>query len=350
MQYIDAVEGRTIVLNGTRYLNFSGTSYLAINSEAAFQQSLSEGMQKYGSNFGGSRLSNTRFEVFEKAEAYLCQLTGAETAFTLSSGMLAGQMVQQLIPKKYVKHYEKDTHPALWGKHSALSNLDYPDWIDKTLELANTTPHLAIFCNSVDPLRATPYDFTWISDLPKHQSIMLLIDDSHGLGVMGKNGGGILTMLPPHDHLTTVVVGSLGKALGVPGGVVLSSQKWFKQLKTSYFYGGASPIVPAYLYAFLQTSTLRHTLLQRLRSNIQYFSDALQQHGITDWQYLEDYPVFYTPLTAVYQVLLANHILISSFPYPKPTDPIITRVVLNAAHTNEDIDTLMTQLLKLYAL
>lgn len=345
MQYIDALEGRTIVLNQHRYLNFSGTSYLAINTHPIFQQLLIEGIQRYGSNFGGSRLSNTRFAIFEEAEAQLCELTSAESAFTVSSGMLAGQIIQQLIPSSYFRCYEADTHPALWHVGIDLPAFSYKDWTKKVLQLADQNIDLAIFCNSIDPLRVEPYDFSWLGQLPSHRNIILVIDDSHGLGVIGRAGGGIFTLLPAlGSNIQILVVASLGKAFGIPGGVILTNATWFNQLKNSYFYGSASPITPAYLHAFVQASVLYRQQLEQLQTNIAHFHALLQTYEVHYFRYLPNFPVFYTVVSAIYAYLLGLGILTSSFPYPTSQDALITRVILNAAHTKEDISLIINYL------
>ncbi|NJK82564.1 MAG: aminotransferase class I/II-fold pyridoxal phosphate-dependent enzyme [Saprospiraceae bacterium] len=132
--------------------------------------------------------------------------------------------------------------------------------------------------------------------------------------------------------MNVLVVASLGKALGIPGGVILGSAQHLNQIKHNAFFGGASPASPAYLYAFLQSQALYATQRAHLLNLIDWF-----QTNCPHFRTLPHYPVFNTPHHVLLAYLQEREILLSSFPYPTPASERITRVVLNAAHRLEDV-------------
>ena len=132
-----------------------------------------------------------------------------------------------------------------------------------------------------------------------------------------------------------VVVSSLGKAFGIPAGVVLGDTELMAELRSTPFFGGASPAVPAYLYAFLHSQAIYKEARQRLFRNITYFGQRLVRPEL--FRSFKHFPVFSTAQHALCPYLQEQHVLISSFRYPTPADEPVTRIVLNSLHTPEDL-------------
>lgn len=335
--------GRTVRLHDLDYLYFSGTAYLGLSQHPLFKAQLKEGIDRYGANFGGSRRSNLQFEIFEEGENALANWTGAPSALLFSSGTLAGQLLQRLLATKGLVRYAPGTHPALWG-FANLPNISYADWVTQiSLELSHRKQPYVLFANAVDPLRVQRYDFDWLQQIPEGPKVYLAIDDSHGLGILGEQGVGAYAALKTPPWVEVAVVASLGKALSLPAGVVLGEKSLIQACWESPFFGGASPMPPAYLYAFLQSRDLQKALLKKLRKLIRLFAENTKALGL--FESIPDYPVFFTTHNELAIRLLKQQILISSFPYPGPTDDCITRVVINALHEQHDIETLVQSLL-----
>jgi 8-amino-7-oxononanoate synthase len=330
------------VVDGKEFLFFSGTSYLGIPVNEEFRACLLEGMTRYGTNYSSSRNSNLQLRVFEEAETHLANYTGAEAAFTMSSGYLACQALVQTLQGRGHFIYAPNTHPALWRSTSDELLGNYHDWAGAIAEEVRhlADKHIILLCNSLDPLKALSHDFSWSRNLPDDKQITLVIDDSHGLGITGKHGAGIYSQLKGRlqSNVRLVVAGSIGKAMGIPGGVVLGDKELVDQLRHSCFYGGASPVVPAYLYAFLHCERIFEKAREKLFSNIAYFLRHLQRPE--QFRYFERYPVFGVQEHGLAGYLQEHGVIISSFRYPTPADASITRVILNSAHTREDIQRL----------
>lgn len=326
---------RTIEIDGREYLFFSGTAYLGLPQNAAFQKLIKDGQQAYGAVYGSSRNGNIQLDVYEKAEAKLASWVNAEAALTLSSGMLAGQaVVRRLMLDGYEFLYSPDVHPAVWH----LPHIEQQKTFEDLISNLPTTANVAIVTNAVDALRGRLYDFDWVNDLPENQAITLVVDDSHGLGITGKNGSGVYDRIPKKPNLRIIVTASLAKAMAIPGGVVFSDTQTIQSIRDSAYFGGCSPIAPDHLYAYLNSDVFYQQAQKQLAQNTALFSGKVAKLNI--FKYTGHFPVFYTDHDDLYNFLISKNILIYSFAYPKPTDKANTRIVISAWHTQDDIEIL----------
>jgi 8-amino-7-oxononanoate synthase len=223
MPYTHALPGRTVKIDGQEKLYFSGTSYLGINHVPAYQQLLVEGIGQYGGNYSSSRSSNLQLAVYEEAESFLSKLLDQEAVLTFSSGYQAGQALMKALPTEAHYIFAPKTHPAVWQAAQEVAQGNFPSWVLSLPTQISSAPteEVIILTNSLDPLFAEKYKFNWLAALPSSKSIHVIIDDSHGLGILGEKGEGIIREIKPFlpEHIQLTIVGSIGKALGIPGGV-----------------------------------------------------------------------------------------------------------------------------------
>ena len=331
---LEQLPGRTIQIGNKEWLYFGGTSYLGIPDNSHFQALLRQGIALYPAHFGGSRLGRIQPAIFEKAEKWLCDFTGANNALITSSGSLAGQLLMKCLKGDFF--CAPGLHPALWNGSPAFDG-PFSQWVSwMQNRLPDLEGNIIIAANSVDPLYLENYNFQWLETIDtNNKKITLVIDDSHGLGIIGTIGGGTFSQLKHLQKIELVVTSSLGKALGIPGGVILGSESLIRTLWQSPFFGGASPPPPAYLYAMCRAEQLYHKAMISLKSNIVFFQEQLSHHHLI--LTVAEYPVIvvHDPNLALW--LAKRGIMISQLPYPSPDSPLITRIVINAAHTQEDI-------------
>lgn len=345
MPYTDALPGRTVKIDGQEKLYFSGTSYLGINHQPAYQQLLMEGIKAYGGNYSSSRSSNLQLAIYEEAEHFLSNLLGLEAVLTFSSGYQAGQALMNALPREAHYIFAPKTHPAVWQTEQEVWPGSFPSWVLSLPTQLSAAPaqEVIIVTNSLDPLFAEKYKFNWLTDLPAEKNIHVIVDDSHGLGVLGEKGEGIISQIKPYlpKHIQLTIVGSIGKALGIPGGIVAGSSALISHLKKSPFFTAASPIPPTYLYAFLRAQPLYQEARIRLKERVKQFQQQIKNSEL--FNYFDTYPVFYTPHNGLSKAVEDTCVL-SSFPYPNPESEPVTRVVLNALHNEEDVKILSSKI------
>ncbi|WP_229374601.1 aminotransferase class I/II-fold pyridoxal phosphate-dependent enzyme [Fibrella rubiginis] len=338
---INQLPNRIITHEGCEYLFFSGTSYLGVAQHPHMQALLGEGVAQYGLHFGASRNGNLQLAVFDEAESKLALNVGAPAALTTSSGMLAGQVVVDWLARqvgpKAVGFQAPGTHPALW--HPLLT----PQTIDlhKHEPLPPDVHPAYILTNSVDAIRSVLFSFNWLSQLTDVQQIWLVVDDSHGLGVL--NGGrGIWPQLAEKlahkPNVRLIVTASLAKAMSLPAGVIFGDPDTLAAIRQTAYFGACSPMPPAYADAFCHADRVYAQGYDRLMGNIALAEAALLPSGL--FSHAIGYPVFYTDHDELYPYLLENGIFVYSFAYPTPADKANTRIVISAFHEPQDIDNL----------
>ncbi len=341
----DSLPGRTVTLaDGRKLLWFGGTDYLGMGHDRAFGRYLTEGMNRYGTHYGSSRNGSLRLVVFEEAEASLANFVGAPAALAVSSGMWAGQLVMKSLDRDEANfYYAPRVHPALWGKQYTASQGAWSDWARATItaiqESETNRPHV-ILTDSVGSPWAENFELELFKNLPDNRLVILVVDDSHGLGVMGGEGQSAFSRLPQKENITVIVTASLNKAMGVPGGVIFGNADFLDELRRSPFFAGSSPSAPAYYYA-LQQSLVHEVYKQAhglLQENVAYFTQSLTARA--EFDYAESYPAFCSRHAKLYPLLLENNILTSCFSYPLPTDAAITRLIVTALHQKKDLDRL----------
>ncbi|WP_299823183.1 aminotransferase class I/II-fold pyridoxal phosphate-dependent enzyme [uncultured Pontibacter sp.] len=345
MAVVEALTGRTVVADGKELLYFSGTSYLGMCKNSQLEAIIQEGAKRYGTTYSSSRNSNLKLAVYDEAEELLAALAGAEAALTFSSGYLAGQALIRTISKGQAFIYAPDAHPAIWQSAADANHVDFDLWVESLAESINAcSGEVVLLMNSVDPLKARKYDFSWVAQLPVNRSITLIVDDSHGFGLINE-GAGIYPTLKQlvKPNVALIVVGSMGKALGIAGGVVMGPARIIALLRKSPYFIGGSPAPPAYLYAFIHAQNIFATSRQQLKRNVQQFQQLVRHTGL--FNYFDDYPVFYTKEHNLY-FALEEDAIISCFPYPDPESAPVTRVVINSLHTSGDISFLAEKIEK----
>ena len=194
--------GRTAYINGQEYLFFSGYSYLGMQQVPEFAALIKEGIDKYGWLFPSSRISNTRLSLYEECEALLSSITGMEDTVLVSSGYMAGRLATALWQEEVINL--PPSHPAI----------QRPKTTEQTRKI--------FALDSVNMLTAHISDFSFLNTVNKQQ--IVIIDDSHGVGLIGKDGEGICNKCPASHNTSYVLCYSLSKAWNIHGGAVSASK------------------------------------------------------------------------------------------------------------------------------
>lgn len=328
-----------IEAHGTAYRYFSGTAYLGIPRHAAFMSHYLEGLKKFGLNNGTSRGNNVQLAIYNEAEHYAARYFGAAAALITSSGYLAAQLLVRHYAGYGKLLYAPQTHPALWlDKDPAVSG-SFTNWARSSLQHINSSKQRKwlLISNSLNNLFPERYDFSFLKEVHPDKELILIVDDSHGIGLLD-HGRGILNLIAAPENVRVMVVASMAKALGVDAGLILGPEPAIAELKKSNVFMGASPPSAAGLYAFMQAAGIYRSELSRLQAHMAYFTAGIRSD---QWDYINDYPVYFSRNRDLYQELLKSRILISSFPYPDQHGPALNRVVLSSWASRESIDQLL---------
>ncbi|SIR24103.1 pyridoxal phosphate-dependent aminotransferase family protein [Maribacter ulvicola] len=329
---INEFPDRTIVIKGKEYLYFGGTSYLGLQTDADFQSLFIKNIKKYGTAYSASRKSNIKISIFDEVDAHLAKLTGSESCITMSSGYLAGQLVCDYFSNTdYQLFYAPNTHSALYRNQQQV----FQNWSELKNALETNTDKIPVlFLDSIDFHGDNYPQYNFLKNLPL-KDIILVVDDSHGIGITGKNGGGsfgILQSLAPKELLVSC---SLGKGFGIQAGAIFGNTGRLHLLKQTSFFGGASPATPASLATLKDAQELINSKRNQLHKNTEFFLSKLSNTSL--FVYVEGHPTFNFQNESLANFLQKNDVLVTNFRYPTENDALMSRIVLSASHTNQDI-------------
>lgn len=340
--FLETATDREIEVGNKRFLFFGGTAYLGLNRNSEFIDLYLEGLRKYGLNNGTSRSNNVQLAVYRDAEEFAASYFGSEAALVVSSGFLAAQLVMKHFSTFGEVIFAPESHPALWLGGKPAVSPGFRSWISETVEYINESEQVkfVVSSNAFDNLRPEHYDFSPLEKVHSNKEVILIIDDSHGLGVVGENGRGSLFSLSLQSNISLVVVASLAKGLGVDGGLVLASKAVVRDLKQNSMFLGASPPSPAAMYSFSRAEAIFQKEYAKLQVNCRLFEEKTPVEFIS----IKGLPVYYRGDEHLADSLLKENIIISSFPYPQKNDPVLNRIVVSSVHTSDDISKLVNVL------
>lgn len=339
--HVSSPLSRKITVENQNYLYFGGTAYLGIPQHKAFQNLYVEGVERFGVNNGTSRNNNVQLGIYDEAERFAADYFGANACLITSSGYLAAQLTIKRLSAVGEVRYAPATHPALWLNETPKTKGSFNEWAKALVAEINQSniKDWVVISNSLNNLYPEVYDFSFVREIDEKKNITLIVDDSHGIGVLNT-----FSTSPTLKNVETVVVASLAKALGVDAGLVLGSEKIISLLKQTNEFLGASPPAAAGLFAFMHASSIyqeEHTKLMQLTN---WLSAVLKNNA--SWEFAPNFPVFLTTAAGAEEKLMSKQILMSSFAYPDKNGSLINRIVLSSWHTLADIEELTLALAK----
>ncbi len=346
-------------MDGRNILAFAGCNYLGLANDPRVLQAVRAGLDRYGLSTTASRETTGNTTAFDELELALSRFLGMERSLLLADGYTANIAMAQALATRFrtVLIDAKSHHSVHDAARSAgLIVVSYPH--GDTAAAAR----LARMHTDADPAGAIAIltDGVFTSDgaiaklpdllaaLPNDRSL-LVVDDCHGVCVLGPEGRGTITHFGLSDP-RLIVTTTLAKGFGSYGGCIAGAA-WFVELAraVSGIYRCSTPIPPA--VAMAANEAIRIVLaeperLDRLRSNIARLRGRLSELGlpiIADGPLI---PIFAFVLDGpermdrVHRSLLSDGILAPYIKYPNGPAEAFFRVVVNAAHTNEQIDRL----------
>ncbi|WP_281240020.1 aminotransferase class I/II-fold pyridoxal phosphate-dependent enzyme [Flavobacterium praedii] len=336
---VNEIPNRVFYKDEKEYLYFGGTNYLGVTTLPEFQSILWKSLKKWGTSYGSSRSANIQLEIYKTAEDLLCKLMRTEATVTVSSGMLAGKLaLEQLQHTTDLIFHFPGTHPALIHPSSLpllLNGKLNPFLFDSTVL------KIGIVADAIPSLEVTPIDLSIINKIPNEKKITLLLDESHSIGIMGNEGQGILKQYELPNIIQKIAIASFGKALGLSGGYISGDLDFINGIKKLQNCIGASGMNPAFLETFVNAQEIYQLQRQLLKQNIKHVAENLIPNPA--FTFSKEYPVIYFDNEEVLQLVLENNIIPTCFPYPTSSGKL-SRIVISAHHTKEDLDKMIQQL------
>ncbi|HEX7051178.1 MAG TPA: aminotransferase class I/II-fold pyridoxal phosphate-dependent enzyme [Longimicrobiales bacterium] len=344
------------------FIRMNSNSYLGMGLRPEIIAAEEEAARSFGAGPGAVRFISGTYSAHVELERRLAGFHGREAAMIFSSAYATVMgVLTPLITGETIVISDELNHNCIINAIRLSRPLDkavYPHLDMAALDAAigaaaGRARRVVVVTDGIFSMRGdhAPLDRImeiarkWDAEFP--ENVVVVVDDSHGVGAFGATGRGTeeYTGAPPVD----VLIATLGKALGVNGGYVVSTAPVIRYLReTAPFYIYSNPITPAEAKAALAALTILDSprgreLLERLRALTRRFERGLVELGFEVIP--GEHPV--VPLMvrdtartrALVDALYENGVLVTGLAYPVvPRGDEEIRFQVNADHTEADID------------
>lgn len=349
----------TLSVEGRSLINFCSNDYLGLAGHPDISLALKQAADIYGTGSGASHLVSGHSVVHQELEEQLAEYTGRPRALLFSTGYMANiGAINALIGRRDLILQDQLNHASLLDG-GRLSQADFKRYkhvdmasLEQRLEQSSAERKL-IVTDGVFSMDGNLAPLREISSLAKKHSAWLMVDDAHGVGVLGQQGGGLVEELNMSVEQVPVLVGTLGKSFGTFGAFVAGSEALIEtliQYSRSYIYTTAlPPAIAAATIASLQIVREETWRRDKLGQLVARFRRGAKQIGL---QLAESntpiQPVLINNDEKVMQVgqqLRAAGFLVGAI--RPPTVPVGTgrlRITFSANHSEEQVDQLVAAL------
>ncbi len=365
-RYDDAAErpqAAHLQIDGQHVVNFCGNDYLGLATHPALIAAMSAAAGRYGAGSGASHLVTGHGPEHAALEQELAEFTQRERALLFSSGYMANLgVLGSLVDRHDLMLQDQLNHASLLdaGLLSRATLRRYPH-----LDAAAARERLRDFRAArpqAGALIATDGVFSMDGDvaplgalatLARQSGAWLLVDDAHGLGVLGERGGGAVEAAGLSADDVPVLIGTLGKALGSFGAFVAGDADLIETLlqrARTYIYTTALPQpVAAATRAALRLVQRESWRREQLRTLTQRFRERAGARGIAlGVSQTPIQPVILgsaeTALAASEALRRAGFWVVAIRPPTVPEGSARLRITLSAAHTEAEVDALVVAL------
>jgi glycine C-acetyltransferase len=342
-------------VDGRRVLNFCSNNYLGLANHSHLKDAARRAIETYGVGPGAVRTIAGTMDLHLELERRLADFKDVEAAISFQSGFSANlAVIPALVGKEDVIFSDELNHASIIDgcrlARARIVRYRHNDADDLRRVIQETRAEgyrrALLVTDGVFSMDGDIAPLDQLADVAEEQDLMLMVDDAHGEGVLGRGGRGIVDHFGLHGRVD-IEVGTMSKAFGVVGGYVAGRQPvvaWLRQRGRPFLFSSA--VTPADVAACIAAVDLLEEsteLVDRLWDNGRYFKAEMQGLGF-------DTGVSETPITPVMlgEALLAQQfskrlyeegVFATAIGYPTvPSGKARIRVMISAAHTTDDLD------------
>ncbi|MFA5874168.1 MAG: glycine C-acetyltransferase [Anaerolineales bacterium] len=351
---IGSPQGAWLVVDGKKVLNFCSNNYLGLANHPKLVAAAKKAMDEMGVGPAAVRTIAGTMTLHLELEKRLAAFKGVEAAITFQSGFTANlATIPALVGKEDVIFTDRLNHASIidgcrlsGGKIIPYEHCDVASLEAVIKENLSQFRRASIITDGVFSMDGDVAPLDKIYEVAKKYDVLLMVDDAHGEGVLGKGGRGIVDHFGLHGKVD-VEVGTMSKAFGVVGGVVAGTPvivEWLRLRGRPFLFSSAVtvPDAAACIAALdiLESST---ELVDRLWDNAKYFKAEVKKLGF-------DTGLSTTPITPVMlgeaplaqqfsRELFEAGVFAMALGYPTvPQGKARIRVMISAAHAKGDLD------------
>ncbi len=358
---VTSPQGSRLSLDDGSVLNFCSNDYLGLANHPKIITALKRGADEYGVGAGASHLINGHSRAHHALEEELADFSGRPRALLFSTGYMANLgVITSLVGKGDTILEDRINHASLIDagllSGARLQRYLHADVhsLDQHLQKHTANNRRLIVTDGVFSMDGDLAPLSALSVTAQQHHAWLMVDDAHGIGVIGKQGRGTIDHFALDQNQVPILMGTLGKAFGTFGAFIAGSEALIETLiqqARSYIYTTAlPPAIAVATHTSLNLLRAADDRREKLATLIQQFRRGAKQLGLT----LMTSPTPIQPLLvgdtkqamALSETLLQEHqILVSAIRPPTvPEGSARLRITLCANHTVAQVDRLLAAL------
>ncbi len=351
---IEGPQDARIDVNGRGVLNMCANNYLGLSDHPALVEAARKSLDEWGYGLSSVRFICGTQAIHKQLERNISEFLGTEDTILYTSCFDAnGGLFETLLGEEDAIISDELNHASIIdgvrlckAQRFRYKNSDMGD-LEAKLKEARSARFRMIATDGVFSMDGYIAKLPEICDLAEKHDALVMVDDSHAVGFMGKTGRGT------HEHHNVidridVITGTLGKALGGASGGYTSGKKeiieLLRQRSRPYLFSNsvAPPIVAASIAA-IDLLTQSTELRDKLMDNTRYFREKIADIGLEVLP--GEHPIVPVmfgeaqPAVKMAEALLERGVYVIPFSFPVvPKGKARIRTQVSAAHSKEDLD------------
>lgn len=348
-----------VMMEGKRRIMLGSNNYLGLTVNQEVIDAGVEAMKKYGTGCSGSRFLNGTLDLHNKLERELADFLGTEDCVTFSTGFQSNLgIIRAICGRQDYIFNDRENHASIYDgcrlSYAKVTRYRHNDMADLEKRLAETPIDAGklIVTDGVFSMSGDICRLPDIAELAHKYKARVMVDDAHGLGVIGKGGRGTASYFGLEKEVD-ITMGTFSKSLASLGGYMVASAKVCEYVRHNsrpfIFSASLTPASCATARAALKVISEHPEIVERLGDLAEYYRDGLAARGVPTVK-AENKRI---PIIPIYtydaeRTLLISKKLFEEGVYVNPVLPPATaptecllRTSLMATHTESVLDEAM---------
>jgi len=293
--YFKAIEendGPVVRIEGRRVIMAGSNNYLGLTTDPRVKQASIEAVKRYGTGCSGSRYLNGTLDLHNRLEAELAEFLGMEACLLFSTGYQTNQgVISTLIQKGEYVFTDKENHASIVvgtliakGVQGEVVRYRHNDMRDLERHLSRSPRQAAklIVTDGVFSMSGDIVDLPGLVVSAKKHNARVMVDDAHGIGVLGNGGRGTVSHFKL-DGQVDMIMGTFSKTFAALGGFVVAERSVIEYIKhhasALIFSASMTPASVAAVLASLQILKEEPERIERLHYNAEKVRRGLTAMG-----------------------------------------------------------------------
>ncbi len=246
---IESAQENTVQIGGRRVIMLGSNNYLGLTNHPRVKEAAKAAIDKYGTGCAGSRFLNGTLDIHMELEQKLARLVGKEDAIVFSTGMMVNLgVISTLVGRNDTVIVDRTDHASIldgtrlsFGQTRKYRHNDMES-LERTLQACETDGKLIVI-DGVFSMHGDVADLPAIVRLAEQYDAVVMVDDAHGIGVMGEEGRGTANHFGLTDHVH-LIMGTFSKSLASVGGFIASDADtihFIRHLARSLIFSASMP-------------------------------------------------------------------------------------------------------------